>query len=74
MSETVKRDKVPDAIQQAIVGAALLAATNALAKGLETGDASEHARTTAEAGVRAWQIANGINPGRDLEPLSGNGN
>ncbi|CAM4092309.1 hypothetical protein BOTU111921_11340 [Bordetella tumbae] len=60
MSESIKRGEIPDAIQQAIVDAALRAATNALVRGLETTEATEHARTTAEAGVRAWQATNGI--------------
>lgn len=60
MSETVKPGDIPDEIQRAIVDAALRAATGALATGRETTDATEHARTTAEAGVRAWRIASGI--------------
>ncbi|GAB1578643.1 MULTISPECIES: hypothetical protein [Bordetella] len=55
MNETVKAGQIPAGIQQAIVGAALGAAINALSDGLSAVIASEHARTADEAGVRAWQ-------------------
>ena len=60
MSEKIERGDISDDIQRAIVDAALRAATSALATGREPAEATEHARTTAEAGVRAWQIANGL--------------
>lgn len=61
MNDTVKGGQIPDAIQHEIVRAALDAAATALQGSHEAaGDAAAHARTVAEAGVRAWQIANGL--------------
>lgn len=60
MIKAVKFGEISPEVQQAIVGAALKAALLAFEHSGESEMALDHARTTAEAGVRAWQIANGV--------------
>lgn len=69
MSNSVQPNDIPTAIQLAIVQAAMSAASETFKLSEDAEMAMEYARTTAEAGVRAWLLANGLSA-EDQAPRS----